>query len=265
MMVSIFYSMGDPIKGIQNDIWRWGLAINKFNLFSAAFLLIYFFNASNAQAISGGNMSLGVGFSSVSADQSDMNGAIDAAVAAGATVKDLGSAMDFYADWSYRFSSSIFAIVFRPSYFTQSVSGSGASGSYDYSLSGYTLFPIFRFYPLENSFIKFYMHTGLGYGSLYGDITAGAKSLKFKGSAFGAIGGIGVNFCFVPSHCVTLEGNLRYLPIERNIASGGNCSASGDIPGVSQCGVSSEVERNSSDLKTTMSGVQGLVGYSFIF
>ncbi|WP_374075120.1 hypothetical protein [Bdellovibrio bacteriovorus] len=247
---------------------------NKVSLFLSTVLLFSVFSAqdANAQRRGGGrglsgDMALGLGLSTVSAGQNDLNGAIDDAAAApsNADTKNLGSAWEFYANWSYRFSGTMYAFVFRPSYFMQKTSGSGSDGSYDYDLTGYTVFPIFRIYPLENSFIKFYMQTGLGYGSLSGSITAGAKNLEFKGSAFGAMGGIGVDFCFTDSHCLTVEGNLRYMPIERNITTGGNCTAGGDIPGISQCGGSSEVERAGTDLRTTMSGVQGLVGYTMNF
>lgn len=109
------------------------------------------------------------------------------------------------------------------------------------------------------------MQTGLGYGNLSGSITAGSRNLDFKGSAFGAMGGIGVEFCFTDSHCMTVEGNIRYMPIERNLSTGGSCSSASDIPGISQCGGSGEVERNNNDLQTTMSGVQGLIGYTMNF
>lgn len=249
------------------------MTFNKVSLFFSTLLIVSVLLAQDANAARGGggggglsgNMAIGLGLSTVSAGQDDLNGAIDDAVAAGANTKNLGNAWEFYANWSYRFSGTMYAIVFRPSYFTQSTEGSGPGGNYDYKLTGFTVFPIFRLYPLENSFIKFFMQTGLGYGSLNGSITAGAKSLDFKGSAFGAMGGIGVDFCFTPSHCVTIEGNLRYMPIERNMATGGNCSANTDIPGVSQCLNGHEVERNFSDLKTTMSGVQGIVGYTMNF
>lgn len=213
-----------------------------------------------------GDMLLGIGFSTVSAGQSDLNGAIDdAAASASANTKNLGSAWDIFVNWGIRFSGTPYAFIFRPSYFMQKTEGSGTGGNFDYNLTGYTVFPIFRLYPLENSFIKFYMQGGLGYGSLNGEITAGSKSLQFNGSAFGAVGGIGVDFCFTDAHCLTIEGNLRYMPIERNVTTGGNCSTSGDIPGVSQCGGASEVERAGADLKTTMSGVQGLIGYTMNF
>lgn len=250
-------------------------ALNKVGLFLSTVIAVSVISVqdANAQRRSSrgpslsGDMSLGIGLSTVSAGQNDMNSLIDAAgaSAAAADTKDLGSAWEFYANWSYRFSSTMYAFVFRPSYFTQTTEGKGNDGSYDYKLTGYTVFPIFRIYALENSFIKFYMQTGLGYGSLNGEITAGTKNLDFKGSAFGAMGGIGVDFCFTESHCLTVEGNLRYMPIERNLTTGGNCAAANDIPGISQCGGSSEVERDGKDLATTMSGVQGLIGYTMNF
>lgn len=219
-----------------------------------------------SRAAIGGDNSLGLGFSVVSAGQNDLNSAIDAAHASpyNADTKNLGSAYEFYANWIYRFASSQYAFVLRPSYFTQSETGSGTGGSFDYKLSGFTVFPIVRMYPLENSFIHFYMQAGVGYGMLNGEITAASSNLKFKGSAFGAMGGIGVDFCFTDAHCLTVEGNVRYLPIERNVSDGGNCTG-GSIPGVSQCGGSSEVELNDTDLRTTMSGVQGLIGYTMNF
>ncbi len=218
-----------------------------------------------SRAAVGGDSSLGFGFSVVSAGQNDLNSAIDLArTQDGASTKNLGSAYEFYANWIYRFASSPYAFVLRPSYFTQSETGSGTGGSYDYKLSGFTVFPIVRMYPLENSFIHFYMQAGVGYGMLNGDITAGSNDVKFKGSAFGAMGGIGVDFCFTDAHCLTIEGNIRYLPIERNISDGGNCTG-GSIPGISQCGGNTEVELNNTDLRTTMSGVQGLIGYTMNF
>lgn len=211
----------------------------------------------------GGSNSLGLGFSVVTAGQNDLNNVIDANnYANSASTKNLGSAYEFYANWIYRYDASSVAFVLRPSYFTQSETGSGSGGSYDYKLTGFTVFPIIRVYPLESPFIHFFMQAGVGYGSLTGDITAGANSLKFNGNAFGAMGGIGVDFCFTESHCLSIEGNLRYLPIERNIAQGTCASA---ISGISQCTDGKEVEVSGTDLRTTMSGVQGLIGYTMNF
>ncbi len=247
--------------------------LNKVGLFLSVVFLASVFSVQEAHAQRKfsrgpsltGDMFLGLGISTVSAGQNDLNGAIDDAhTDKNASTKDLGNAWEFYANWGYRFSGTMYAFILRPSYFTQETTGSGSDGSYDYKLSGFTIFPMMRIYPLENNFIKFFMQTGLGYGSLSGSITAGSSSLDFKGSAFGAMGGVGVDFCFTEAHCLTIEGNIRYMPIERNISSGGSCT-SGSIPGVSQCGDGNEVERNNSDLKTTMSGVQGLIGYTMNF
>lgn len=209
----------------------------------------------------GGGHSMQFGLGILSASQDDMNSLIKTARAAGANTGDMGSAYELFGQYQYRFSGTMFALAFRPSYIMQSATGSGSDGSYDYKLSGFTLFPIFRFYPLENNFIKFYMQTGLGYGRMSGDITAGTNSIAFAGSAFGALGGLGVDFCFTPSHCLSIEGNLRYLPIERNVAS----SATGTVPGLSQSTNGQEVEIGGGDLKTTMSGIQGSIAYTLNF
>jgi|GEM_PF-835769 hypothetical protein len=224
-------------------------------------------SAFGSSASLGGTISMGIGISTVSASQDDLNSTIDTSNSDHtANTKNLGSAWEIVANWIYRYERSNYALIIRPSYFTQSTTGSGSDGDHDYKLTGYTVFPIFRLYALENSFIHFFMQTGVGYGSLSGEITSGANSLEFKGGAFGAMGGIGVDFCFTDSHCMTVEGNLRYLPIERNVTTGGNCaSGSNPISGISQCGGGSEVESNNTDLKTTMSGVQGSIGYTYNF
>jgi hypothetical protein len=212
-----------------------------------------------------GEHSLGLGFASVNAGQDDLNKAIDdanAQTSGGISTKNLASGYEFFANWIIRFERSMFGIVIRPGYFTQNTTGSGNNQSFDYKLSGITFFPTLRMTPLENDFIKFFMQVGLGYGSLDADIQAAGQSLKFNGSAFGAMAGLGADFCFTPSHCLTVEGNVRYLPIERNSASSG-CTTS--IPGMSQCGRGQEVERSGKDLQTTLSGVMGVLAYTLNF
>lgn len=242
-------------------------------LFSASTLIATLFLIQTANAAPRGLSrtaitgvsSLGLAFSVVSAGQNDMNSVIDANNSAHtANTKSLGSAYEFAGTWAYRFGGSEYAFVFRPGYFTQTATGSGTGGDYDYKLTGFTVFPMVRMYPLENAFIHFFLQGGVGYGMLNGEIKAGANDLKFDGSSFGAIAGIGVDFCFTESHCLTVEGNMRYLPIERNISSGGNCTDNA-ISGVTQCGGSKEVEYNGTDLRTTMSGIQGLIGYTMNF
>ena len=238
--------------------------LRKSMLSAVISILVMTFSAQSANAAGGsGGHSMEFGLGLLTAGQDDINTLIKTArsSATASSTSDMGSAYELFAQYQYRFSSTMFAIAFRPSYITQGTTGSGSDGSYDYKLSGFTLFPLFRLYPLENSFIKFYMQTGLGYGRMSGSIAQGATSIDFAGSAFGAIGGLGVDFCFTPSHCLSIEGNLRYLPIERNLAT----SATGSVAGLSQSTNGQEVEIGGGDLKTTMSGIQGSVAYTLNF
>lgn len=214
----------------------------------------------------GGGHSFGLGASIVSATQKGINTMRDTANSSTngpISSSSLGSAYEFFAQYQYRFSGTMFGLIFRPSYFMQSSTGSGTDGSYDYKLNGLTAFSLLRIVPLENSFMKFFLQAGIGYGQLTADVTTGAgNSLKFDGSNFGSQAGLGADFCFTPSHCLTIEGNIRYLPIERNIAS----SANGTIVGIDNpITKGGEVESNSKDLGTTMSGIQGVVGYTMNF
>lgn len=217
-----------------------------------------------AKGRGGGEHSFSVGLSTMSSNQKDLNSIIDNvnSTQGGVSTKSLTSAYDFFAQYQYRFSSSIFALVFRPSYFTQSAKGSGATvGDYNHSLTGFTLFPLLRLYPLENNFIRFFMQAGVGFGYLKGEVTQGDASLNYSGSNFGAQAGLGAEFCFTDNHCMTLEGNVRYLPIERNIAD----SVSGTLTGFTQVQKSREVEYDQNDMTTTMSGIQGVLGYTYHF
>ncbi|MBN8535850.1 MAG: hypothetical protein J0M15_02265 [Deltaproteobacteria bacterium] len=207
---------------------------------------------------------MGIGLSTVSSTQKDINSIIDNvnATQGGVSTKNLTSAYDFFIQYAFRFTGTSFALVLRPSYFTQSGSGSGPTvGDYEHTLTGYTFFPLIRLYPLENNFIRFFMQFGVGVGYLKGTVKQGTSSLSYAGSNFGGQAGLGADFCFAPNHCLTLEGNLRYLPIERNIAD----SASGTFTGFTQTEANREVEYDRNDLTATMSGIQGILAYTFIF
>lgn len=204
----------------------------------------------------GDTHSFGIGLITTTPSQDDLDSHISAVNAANGTSKEkFGSALEVFTHYTYRFNSSIFALQFRPSYFMQDAG--------DYSLKGFTVFPIVRLYPLENNFIKFFMQTGLGYGRLNGEISqGGGNSVKFAGGAFGALFGLGANFCFAGSHCVGVEGNFRYLPVERNIVS----SVSGSPTNFSTTpAADQELEIDNHDVKTTMSGIQGSLSYNFMF
>lgn len=211
-----------------------------------------------SEAKSRGGHSIGGGIIIMSPSQDGLDDHIDAVnTSQGVAVGKFGSAYEIFGHYSYRFSGSIFALQFKPSYFTSSTSGNG----YSYSLTGFTLFPILKLFPLENNFIKFFLQAGLGFGSLNGKISQPAGSVNYKGSAFGALGGLGAEFCFTANHCMVVEGNLRYLPIERNIIS----SVSGSPVEVDSPTNGGELERGNRDLGTTMSGIQGGVSYTFSF
>jgi hypothetical protein len=237
------------------------------------FICAVFLGSSFAHAASGGGgSSIGGGLLFSSSSQEDMDTLISGANAraGGISTKNFGSAYELLGYYQYRFSGTMFAVQFRPSYFTQSTTGSGTAGNYDYKLSGFTTFGILRLYALENSFMKFFLQGGVGYGRLMGEITEVDSSVNFAGGNFGALGGLGAEFCFTPNHCMVIEGNLRYLPIERNISTSYTNGASGFASGsVSQpnAGSSSEseVEINGQDLKTTMGGLQGLLSYTYNF
>lgn len=208
-------------------------------------------------AFAGNNAhSFGGGIITTTPSQDDLDAHISAVnVANGSSLEKFGSALEVFGQYTYRFNSSMFALQFRPSYFMQEAG--------DYSLKGMTLFPLLRVYALENNFIHFFLQTGLGYGSLKGEITqASGASVSFDGSAFGALFGLGANFCFAGSHCIGVEGNFRYLPIERNLVS----SASGSPSQFSTTpAAGEELEIFNHDVKTTMSGIQGGLSYNFMF
>lgn len=199
--------------------------------------------------------SLGGGLIVMTPSQDDLDSHITAVNTANATsMEKFGSAYEVYAHYTYRFSSSMFALQFRPSYFMQEAG--------DYNLKGFTFFPIFKLYALENNFIRFYLQTGLGYGRLNGEVKQTNASVDFAGGAFGALFGLGANFCFTANHCMGVEGNFRYLPIERNIVSSASGSPSQftGTPSADQ-----ELEIDNHDVKTTMSGIQGALSYNFLF
>lgn len=219
-----------------------------------------------AQRGGGGGHSMGFGLSLITANQKDLNSVMDATGAAYPgtfSTKNLGSAYEFYGQYAYRFKGSMFGLVIRPSYFMQSSTGNCGGGNCDYNLSGITIFPILRVIPLENSFIKFFIQGGVGYGNLKASVSEVSSKASFSGDAYGAMGGLGVDFCFTPSHCLTIEGNVRYLPVVRSTAD--SVSGTFTSTGFSQIQTGREVEYNGNDLSMTLSGLQGVLAYTLNF
>ena len=238
----------------KKEKWHQGT----FTFVVAALLLCSSFAEAQRRGGRGasGDVKFNIGLALTTADQTDLNKAMDTAnTNLGGTAKNFGSAYEFFGSYIYRFDRSMYSFVFRPSYMMQN--------SGDYKLSGFTAFPMLRLTPLENSFIKFFMQGGVGYGSLSGEWKNSADNFQFKGSAFGATAGIGVDFCVFESSCITIEGNARYLPIERNVVS--SSSACTTTNGFDQCDGGQELEAGSSDVKTTMSGIQGAIAWTFGF
>ncbi|MEK6773705.1 MAG: hypothetical protein AABY64_07185 [Bdellovibrionota bacterium] len=245
----------------------------KIVLFFSLTLFLFLLTSESTEAKSGGasikgDSAISFGLSIISSQQKDLNSLVDFvnANSGGVSTKAMNSAYDFYGQYMFRFSGSMFGLAFRPSYFMQSSTGTGASvGDYKHELTGYTFFPLLRIYPLENNFIKFFLQAGVGYGYLKGKITQGSNALEYSGSNFGGQAGLGAEFCFTASQCIGIEGNVRYLPVSRNVVD----TLAGTFPagssGLSQAEASRELEYDTNDLATTMSGIQGVVSYIFNF
>ncbi len=212
-----------------------------------------------------GDHSFSVGVGLTNSTQTDMDNlrAVHNSTYGGTSAGAMGSALEFYAQYQFRFTGTMFSMLFRPSYFRQNSTGTGCDGGdCEYNLNGFTFFPMFRMYPLENKFLGLFLQTGVGYGQLHGKIVDGDNSVEFNGGNFGAAFGLGVDFCFTDRHCMTIEGTARYLPISRNVTSS---SSTGVLTGASQAGSGQELEIGNSDFGTTMSGIIGILGYTMTF
>lgn len=225
----------------------------------SVFIILSLLSSFGFAAGKGGH-AVGGGLLLSSPPQDNLDSVIDGINATNnVAVGKFGSAYELFIHYSYRFSGSIFGLHIRPSYFTASADGAGR----EFKLNGFTFYPMLRLYPLENSFIKFFMQAGVGYGHLLGEASDSAGSVEFSGGSFGTVAGLGAEFCFTASHCMVLEGNLRYNPITRNIVS----DRSGDPSGLgfSQYDKTQELEYANADVQTTMSGLQGGLSYTYSF
>src|SRR5690606_32649523 len=103
------------------------------------------------------------------------------------------------AHLSYRFQSSIWQLMFRPGYFFHPAEDGGGS---EYEISGFSFFPMLRFFMLENQTIHLFGQFGVGYGMIDGKIKDPDYQVEFSGGSTGYIMGLGVEFCFVAGHCM---------------------------------------------------------------
>ena len=222
--------------------------------------------AQAARGGGGGTFILGLGGGVVSNTQEHMNTLITRANtrANGITSGQLNQSYEGAVQIGYRFSGSMIAALLRPSLTYQSATGGNAAGQpYNYKVMGMTLFPMLRLYPLENDLMRFFMQFGIGYGRTSGTIEEADAKVEFSGGAYGTVAGLGAEFCYEGTHCFTLEGNYRYMTVERNISdSTTGTFASGSVSQVAQ---NQEVEMDGTDLATRLGGTQFLLGYSFYF
>jgi len=226
------------------------------------FFLFLSFVSLNVYAVGSGGPSLGVFMSTTGSSQSHINTVIENInTSQSLSVGRLTSALELSAHWTYRFSSLV-ALQIRPSYFYQAES----SGAFDFKVTGFTLFPIFKFYWLENNYIKFFTQVGVGWGFASVEIKESGGSVKASGNNMGFLAGLGAEFCFFGgSHCLNVEGNVRYLGFERLVvdSSTGTLASNTSIGGEDASG--KELELNGADLGATFSGIMGIVGYTYYF
>lgn len=238
-----------------------------FIIITIAALAIAFVPSSRAFAKGGGGGGhmLGIQLGTVSTGQEHMNALISRANtrAGGISTSSMNSAYEGSVQYGYRFSGTIFSLLLRPSYFYQVSKGAGGGADYNYSVTGFNIFPMFRLYPLENEFMRFFMQLGLGYGRANGVVEEAGAKAEFVGDAFGTVIGLGTEFCFTPNYCATLEGNYRYMKMARNIAS--DVSGTFDTDSLSQATKNQEIEIDNTDFATSMSGLQFLAGFTILF
>lgn len=214
------------------------------------FLSISLISFSAFAASGSGNHSLEFGVGIATASQDDIN-----SWATANSGQQMSSGTEFSFSYSYRWSSSMFALVFRPSYFTQQNTGTASA-----SLNATTFMPMVRLYPLENNFIRFFLQIGMGGTWTTGRIAVGAGSASFAGGAFGSQAGLGADFCFTSTHCMTVEGNFRYMPIPRSVIT-----ASSGALGAGGMTATNELEKNSVDAQNSLTGILGLIQYTIKF
>ena len=231
---------------------------------SILFLVVFLFSVKSYAAVTSGH-SIGFNLGLVNASQNQMNDLIKRANTreGGISTGEMNSAYELQGFYMYRFGNPLYAIQLRPSYFYQVEEGSGSSGDFNYSLTGFTIFPILRLYPLENEYMKFYMQLGVGYGQIYGTIEEGSAKVEFSGGAFGTMVGLGSEFCLNANHCLSLEGNYRYLSHQRFGVDSSEGTFAADS--LSQYGKGQELEMDQSDVSARMGGIIFMAGYTMWF
>lgn len=222
---------------------------------AAAFMTILLLASDPAMAARrslGGDHSMGLGLILTGPNQADINSWVTSHSAVGS--KELGAGYEIFVNYEFRFSSTMFALQFRPSYLTQSASGAGIESG----LTALTFFPMLRLYPLENDYIKFFFQTGIGVAKMDLKLQDAGGSGTYSATEFGALAGLGASFCITASSCIGVEGNLRYLPMARVTGTGSGLQGNITQP-------TGELEQSNRDLAVTLSGIQGALTYQYSF
>jgi outer membrane protein W len=238
--------------------------------FPSAFLLASILATSApAHAAKGGSGGFELGFvggvTSTTQDYLNLAQSRANVSAGGISTPSLTSAYEAGLQMGYRFNGSIFAILLRPTFFYQKAAGGNAAGDYNYGVTGFTVFPMLRLIPLENSFMRFFMQIGLGYGRATTTVKELDNELTAVGNSFGAQVGLGSEFCFTAAHCMSVEMNYRYLNMERNIVSDSTEGTGFNSARWSQTGKNKELEADNDDVTIRMGGLQFLLGYAMHF
>lgn len=175
------------------------------------------------------------------------------------TTGSLNSAWELGAQFGFRVNGSMIFLLLRPTYFMETTAGTGSDGSYNYGVTGFTVFPIMRLVPLENDFMKFFLNIGLGYGRATTKIDEGSAHVEAVGDTFGTLIGMGAEFCITAVQCISFEGNYRYLLLERSLVT----STSGTFASnsVTTPVLNKELELDGTDMQIRMGGLQFLAGY----
>ncbi|MDZ4662597.1 MAG: hypothetical protein SGJ18_13375 [Pseudomonadota bacterium] len=231
------------------------------------FAVSAFLNFAQARG-GGGGFEIGVHGGMLTTNQKDMDTLKNRANTreGGISTGDLGTAFEFAASAGYRFSGTIYEMLLRPTYMFHTEEGTDNSGAkFEYGVTGFTIFPIFRFFPLESDILKLFFQIGIGFGHANGHIQEDTFDIEFSGNDLGYLVGLGIEICFTDFHCMSLEGNVRQLSFDRVLADKVSGTPGGAPIGISQATVGQEVEMDGRDMFVTMSGFQALLGYVMHF
>ena len=109
------------------------------------------------------------------------------------------------------------------------------------------------------------MQFGLGYGRTTTTVKEIDNQLTAVGSGFGALFGLGSEFCFSAAHCMSVEVNYRYMTMERNIVTDETVGSGWNASRWSQTSKNKELEMDGDDVAIRMGGLQFLLGYAMHF